>query len=205
MVYVTYSHVRLGIIQVYVLARESQSLWRKCRLGWHPIHQLQSASTVNTKRQCRQLECNAWYITSKKLDRTQMIHIAAEIWNKTTRVPWYCNLYVIHSSQTSRWGNMSTLTGRSYIKMSSRGSNHQHIWAETIQTPLEMIRLYNLLAAPPRLQRMSRNQQYDITVKYQSETRLPNPQRTEEIYLDVVISLVEFLHNEVQHFRNETL
>ena len=67
-----------------------------------------------------------------------------------------------------------------------------------------MIRLYNLLAAPPRRQCMSIDKQYDITIKYQSEKRLQNPQRTAEIYLDVVVSLVEFLHNEIQHFRNET-
>ena len=61
-----------------VLARESQSQWRKRRLGLDHITHLQSSPSVNKKRQYRQRECNV-YATLKKVDRTQITQILADI------------------------------------------------------------------------------------------------------------------------------
>ena len=90
----------------------------------------------------------------------------------------------------------------------------KHFVVESDHKPLEMIQLKNLMAAPPRLQRMLlRIQHYDITIKYRPGkellladglSRLPNPRSREEIDLDVMVSMVQFSNNKILELRRET-
>ena len=107
--------------RVRVLARDSQSLWRKFRLGQHHIHHLLRSPSVNKKRQRRQSECNVWYNTSEKVDRTQIIHISPEISNEATRVPWYCHLYGLILTRQIQY--MSCIWLTSYTRLQTEETN----------------------------------------------------------------------------------
>ena len=73
---------------------------------------------------------------------------------------------------------------------------------ESDHKPLEMISLKNLIAAPPRLQRMLlRLQEYDLNIIYlpckvmtlaDEFSRLPNKKTKEEINLNVRVDFVQF-------------
>ena len=107
--------------RVRVLARDSQSVWRKCRLGQHQIHHLQTSTPVNKKRQHQLSECNVWYTTSVKVDRTQTIHISAETSNDATSGPWYGHLYGLILTRQIQYMSYVSLT--SYTRLQTEDTN----------------------------------------------------------------------------------
>ncbi|GAB1602684.1 hypothetical protein Ahia01_000548300 [Argonauta hians] len=80
--------------------------------------------------------------------------------------------------------------------------------------PLEMISLKNLVAAPPRLQRMLlRLQEYDLTIVYRPGkdmtladgfSRLPNKKAKEEINLNIRVDFVQFSAEKISQIKLAT-
>lgn len=85
---------------------------------------------------------------------------------------------------------------------------------ESDHKPLEMISLKNLVAAPPRLQRMLLQlQEYDLTIKYKPGremhlpdglSRLPNSASRNPIPLDVHVDFVQFSEDKLTELKRET-
>ena len=79
------------------------------------------------------------------------------------------------------------------------------------QTPLEMIQIKNLHAAPPRLQRiLLRSQNYDVTIRYlphktlllaDGRSRLVEDRPDPPVQLDVRVNLVQFSSDRFEQLR----